>query len=293
MLRELQTFVAIVRDGTFSRAGERLGLTQSAVSAQVKRLEEYFRMDLFHRGRRQALPTEAGRRLLPLAEEIISLVDSLPHTLRHGTTKGCLRIGAINTAQLGVLPDAIVRYKSAFPLVELHISPGVSSGLFHLVEAGKLDLAIIVKPTFTLPGELEWQQLWGEPYVLVVPPTIDGHDIRTLLSSHPFLRYDRSSYGGRLVHQYLTNQQISVHESMELDELEVIVHMVERGLGISIIPASASLGLERTQLRVIELGDQTFYREIGTVGRKANTGGLGSAFLAELRHAVVDMGSRR
>ncbi|MBR7559809.1 LysR family transcriptional regulator, partial [Mycobacterium tuberculosis] len=75
MLRELKTFIAVARHGTFAGAGERIGLTQSAVSAQIQRLEESLGFQLFDRTGRSATLTAAGRDTLALAEHIVTLYD--------------------------------------------------------------------------------------------------------------------------------------------------------------------------------------------------------------------------
>ena len=88
-----------------------------------------------------------------------------------------------------------------------------------------------------------------------------------LLAEQPHVRYDRNSFGGRLVTRFLREQQIDVHVALELDELEAIVKMVECGLGVSLIP-QAGLWLERSpKVRIIPLGGLTFYREIILLSR--------------------------
>jgi DNA-binding transcriptional LysR family regulator len=101
-----------------------------------------------------------------------------------------------------------------------------------------------------------------EPFVLIVPTDLEGDEPLKLLAEHPHVRYDRNSFGGRLVTRFLREQQIDVHVALELDELEAIVKMVECGLGISLLPA-AGLWLDHgANVRVIPLGGLTFYRDI-------------------------------
>jgi DNA-binding transcriptional LysR family regulator len=95
-----------------------------------------------------------------------------------------------------------------------------------------------------------------------VPANLEGGEPLQLLVEHPQVRYDRNSFGGRLVTRFLREQQIDVRVALELDELEAIVKMVECGLGVSLLPA-AGLWLEHgAKVRVIPLGELTFYREI-------------------------------
>lgn len=269
MLRALETFIAVHRDGTFSRAGDRIGLTQSAVSAQIKKLETYLDAELFTRGQRHATLTDAGRRLVPLAEQLIDQIARLPRQIREDALGGRLRIGAIASVQIGVLADALAQFKRQLPGVDLRILPGVSTQLLEWVDAGETDLAVLVRPPFALPRELRWHLLWREPYALIAPEAAADPGTDELLRTQPFIRYDRSSYGGRLVQAFLARRQISVQDSMELDDLEAIICMVERGLGVSLIPLSPTLRLKGRALRIRSLDEaDTFYREIGVIARR-------------------------
>ncbi|SDH33777.1 DNA-binding transcriptional regulator, LysR family [Pseudomonas benzenivorans] len=269
MLRELKTFVMIARHGTFAAAGQHVGLTQSAVSAQMRVLEQGLGVRLFDRSGRAALLNAAGRHALPLAEQILALYAQMALPSSAAEWQGELRIGAIATVQTGLLPDALPRFRAAAPRVELKLVPGVSLHLLSQVDAGELDLALLIKPPFELPKELLQVSLAREPFVLIAPLDVEGDDPLRLLAEQPFVRYDRTSFGGRRVSQFLREQRLEVREALELDELEAIVRMVECGLGISLIPR-AGLWLQRpTQLRVLELGELTFHRELVAVLRRA------------------------
>jgi len=269
MLRELKTFVMIARHGTFAAAGQRIGLTQSAVSAQMRVLEQHLGVRLFDRSGRAAALNAAGRHALPLAEQMLALYAQMALPSAAAEWQGALRVGAIATVQTGLLPEALPRFRAAAPRVELKLVPGVSLNLLSLVDAGDLDLALLIKPPFALPKELLEVRLAREPFVLIAPLAVAGDDPLRLLAEQPFVRYDRTSFGGRRVTRFLREQRLEVREALELDELEAIVRMVERGLGVSLIPR-AGLWLQRpTQLRVLELGELTFHRELVAVLRRA------------------------
>lgn len=269
MLRELKTFVTVARLGTFAAAGQRIGLTQSAVSAQIRVLEQGLGVRLFDRSGRAAVLNAAGRHALPLAEQILSLYGQMALPSDVAEWRGELKIGAIATLQTGLLPEALPRFREKAPHIELKLVPGVSLNLLGQVDAGELDLALLIKPPFALPKELLEVSLAREPFVLIAPESLPGDDPLQLLAEQPFVRYDRASFGGRLVNGFLREQRLQVREALELDELEAIVRMVECGLGVSLIPR-AGLWLQRpTRLRVIELGELTFHRELVAVMRRA------------------------
>ncbi|MCE5364316.1 LysR substrate-binding domain-containing protein [Pseudomonas anguilliseptica] len=287
MLRELKTFVAVARHGTFAAAGQQVGLTQSAVSAQMRVLEQGLGVRLFERSGRAAVLNAAGRHALPLAEQMLGLYAQMALPTSAAEWQGELKVGAIATLQTGLLPEALPRFRAAAPRVELKLVPGVSLNLLSQIDAGELDLALLIKPPFDLPKELLQISLAHEPFVLITPRSVTADDPLQILAEQPFVRYDRRSFGGRRVNQFLREQRLTVQEALELDELEAIVRMVECGLGVSLIPR-AGLWLQRpTQLRVIELGELTFHRELVAVLRRAQRQPALDCLLECLREAAA------
>jgi DNA-binding transcriptional LysR family regulator len=267
MIRELKTFVCVARRGTFAAAGREVGLTQSAVSAQIKNLEDTLGVALFDRTGRAANLNAAGQRAVALAEEILQLFGRMGSPDSANDFRGALRIGAISTAQTGILPLALVLLRSKAPFIEASLVPGVSLNLLSQVDAGELDLAIMIKPPFSLPKELHAEVIAKEPFVLIMPANIQGDDPRQILSDHPFIRYDQRSFGGRRVTQFLRERKLEVRQTLELDELDAIVKMVRAGLGVSLVPM-AGLWLEHAEdVRIIDLGEMTFFREIVLVSK--------------------------
>lgn len=269
MLRELKTFVAVARYGTFAAAGLRVGLTQSAVSAQMRVLEQSLGVRLFDRSGRSAVLSAGGRHALPLAEQMLGLYAQMALPTALAEWQGELKIGAIASVQTGLLPEALVRFRAQASQVELKLVPGVSLDLLGQVDAGELDLAVLIRPPFELPKELLQVELVREPFVLIAPPGLRGDDPLQLLREQPFVRYDRRSFGGRQVERFLREQRLTPREALELDELEAIVRMVECGLGVSLIPRAGLWCQRPLTLRVLELGELTFHRELVAILRRA------------------------
>lgn len=267
VIRELKTFVAVARRGTFAAAGQQVGLTQSAVSSQIKNLEDALGMRLFDRTARSSALNAAGVRAVPIAEQIIELFASMGTPESLDGYHGELRIGAIGTVQTGVLPAALLRLRQEAPAIDAKLVPGVSLGLLTQVDAGELDIAIIIRPPFALPKELDCHLIAREPFVLITPLGTAGDDPLQLLESQPFVRYERTSFGGRQVTQFLREQRLHTRQVLELDELDAIVKMVQNGLGVALVPL-AGLWLEhQPEVRVVSLGERTFYRELVLIER--------------------------
>jgi DNA-binding transcriptional LysR family regulator len=268
LIAELKTFIAVCKHGTFAAAADRIGLTQSAVSSQIKRLEQSLGFELFDRTGRSATLNASGQTTLSRAEEICALYAKLGDVTDDGSTRGFLRIGAIASTQSTLLARALARLRAVYPRVRVHVSPGVSIRLMDDLDAGKIDAALIIRPPFGLLPEFTWTALVHEPFALVVPDSIKGKNWRELVQTQPFLRYDRASFGGRMVEGFLRREGLAVNESIEVDEISGLVHLASKGLGVSLIPmVEAHLPLP-PNLRVISLGEATFYREIGLLQRK-------------------------
>jgi DNA-binding transcriptional LysR family regulator len=285
MLRELKTFIAVAQHGTFSGAGASIGLTQSAVSAQMQRLEEHLGVMLFDRTGRSATLNPAGKRTLALANELISLYARL--TDQDGDTEqgGLLNVGAIASAQVSLLPDALAAFHREFPAWRMRLVPGVSLNLLAQVDSGEIDLAVIIRPPFPLSPDLEWRTLTIEPFVLLVPADLGARPWRATLENEPFIRYDRRSFGGRQVEKFLHRMRITVHDSIEVDELQGIVQLVARGLGVALLPAAESIRPWPHGILALDLGEDVFHREVGLV-RRARQGEQHAA--ARLAECIVD-----
>lgn len=263
MITELKTLIAVVRYGGFSAAGAQIGLTQSAVSSQIQRLEESLGLALFDRTRRSAVLNEAGARVLARAEEIVALYAKLGDADRDEELGGTLRIGAIASVQSSVLPRALAALRKDHPRLLVNIIPGVSMKLMDQLDSTEIDAAIMIRPPFGILPDMTWQALMHEPFKLLVRKDSKGRDWRALLESQPFLRYDRTSFGGRLVTRFLRDNKIAVRDAIELDEIAGLMKLVAEGLGVALVPMmEAHLPLP-PGVRAISLGDRTFYREIG------------------------------
>jgi DNA-binding transcriptional LysR family regulator len=287
MLRELKTFLAVVRHGTFASAGSHIGLTQSAVSAQIHRLEEDLGFALFDRTGRSATLNAAGKQTVDTAEELLAVYERLADRGAPSGSSGLLRVGAIASAQGSFLVSAIHRFRASSPGWRIRVTPGVSLNLLDQVDSGDVDLAVIIKPPFALPPELKWRALVREPFVLLVPRKLARQPWRGLLKSEPFIRYDRHSFGGRLVDRFLRRMRVTVQDVVELDELQGIVGLVGQGVGVAIVPQSAGLHLPRT-VAAFSLGDDTFVREVGLVMRNTASPQSGRMEFAKCVGDVTD-----
>lgn len=267
LLRYFKTFLVAAETGSFSAAGARLGLTQSAVSTQIRRLEEDLGCTLFDRSGKSVALSDEGRQMLDDATRIVGLYESMKGARGQRDTAP-LDLGAVSTVQSTLLPQAMQRFRVAHPDTHVNIVPGMSTQLLTQVDARELDIAVLVRPRLGIPPELKWVPLIRERFVAVAPP--EGPDnLKALLETVPFIRYNRHSTGGQLVDRYLRRHRLWVREGMELDEPAVILQMVSEGLGCAIIP-SALVPLRQTpNIKEVLMPGQPLYREIGVLVRQS------------------------
>lgn len=286
MIRELKTLLAVAEYGTFSSAGTHIGLTQSAVSSQMQKLEEALGTQLFERTGRKATLNDAGHAALASAREIVELFDAMSTGRDAAPRPMALKVGAIASVQPVLLMRAAALFRAHYPEVRIRVVPGVSLNLLGLVDAGDVEFALMIRPPFRLPAELSWQPLLREPFVLAVPSRGGLTDWRAALAGQPFIRYDRSSFGGRQIEQFLRRRRIVVDESIELDEIDAIVASVEAGLGVALVPDTHLLKRRRARVRLLSLGDATFWREIGIVARRTRGGEARKTVAAEFAACI-------
>ena len=155
-LRHLAALEAVAREGTFGRAAESLGYTQSAISQQIQTLERIVGEQLLERpgGPRAVTLTEAGALLLRHAEAIVARFEAARAdmaALAEGQS-GCLRLGTFQSVGAKVLPEIMRRFLAAWPDIELELTESASDDdLLRLVERGDLDLAFAMLPTLEGP----------------------------------------------------------------------------------------------------------------------------------------------
>lgn len=289
MIRELKTLVTVAREGTFAAAAHRIGLTQAAVSAQIQRLEAELGFELFDRTGRSAHLNRRGHEMLLKAQELIRLYNDLGNTPSGAPISTLINIGAIASIQRNLLPNALAGFHQQFPQCRTRVLPGLSMELVNLVDAGEIDMAAIIRPPFSLHSDLTWTTLASEPYRLIVPNKLEGDNWIELLSSNPFIRYDRSSFGGRQVDRFLRQMHIGPRELCELDEQEAIIKLVANGVGVALVPETTQQAWPNS-VRVLDLGDHTFHRDVGLVHRAKNS--LNETVKALADHIVLSAENR-
>ena len=283
----LNTFVTVVDRGSMAAAARVLNITPAAVAQQIRTIEREIGAPLIARVGRTVSVTEAGSRILERAREILRDVADLRTLANDSAVSGELRLGACQTALAGMLPDILARMVEKFPHINVFVKPGFSADLYRAVEGGELDAALVLQAPYVLPKTCSWQLLREEPLVVLAPQSMADRDPHELLATEPLIRYDRNQWGGRQADEYLRSVGITPHERFELNALNAIAVMVDRGLGVSLVPDWAQPWPEGLRLVRLPLPQPCVPRRIGIVWSRSTIRiRLVTAFIEESRIAM-------
>ena len=239
-LNQLECFIAVLEEGGFKRASARLGITQPALSYQIKRLEEELGVQVFHRGPGGITPTEAGRVLLDHAHQVISAVRDAHQAVRElydGVT-GEIRIGTMKCAGTYFLPQVLWDIRAKHPSVRPEIVYRTADELLDSLLSDKLDVVVVADPP---PDDrLDYQVLFREGISLVSPP---GHPFYGRpridlvdLKDAAFVSLSPQTTTGGLIRDYLVELGVSVTSAISPDNVETVKRMVEAGMGVAFLP---------------------------------------------------------
>src|SRR3954447_341804 len=271
-LRQLEIVRAIAETGSFTAAGARLHVSQSAISRQILLLEDEFHERLFVRLGRRVQITAAGEALLQLSHRVF---DDIRDTSASITDRQKILNGTINlvggmTVCLYVFPALIKEFKKQHPQVEIKVATGGTQRLMRRVRTGQADLALL-----TLPVDdpaLTSVPVLREELMLVMPA---GHPLSNkdsvgveALVGQPLIIFEQGSNTRRTLQDFFVREQIKPRIVTETENVEIIKSMVASGLGMSIVPYSP---VEREtrggSLHVARIRGQQLVRETGWVYR--------------------------
>lgn len=268
-LRYLKTFIAVAEHGNFARAANAVGLTQSAVSMQIRALENLLGIQLFDRSQRPAALNERGKALVRRAREIVDLYGSLIKDVdAQADLPGVLHLGAVRSAISGIVPRALEALNEKFPSVRLHAVHALPGELIERVEQGILDGAVVSEPQY-LPSPLRWTPVMEEPLVVIAAADAHGDSFDDLLGNHPYIGLNRGDWGGRLIGEYLASSGLALRPILEFDSVEAVIKVVQRGVGVSILHQGCIDHPLRSKLRSVPFGDPPLTRRLGVLCQPA------------------------
>jgi DNA-binding transcriptional LysR family regulator len=267
-LRQLEIIRAIAETGSFTAAGEKLHVSQSAISRQILLLEDELGEPVFHRIGRRIRITPAGESLLQLSnrvfqdlEETVSAIGDKQESLR-----GTLRLVGGMTVCLYVFPALLAEVRRVHPNLDLKITVGSAERSIAMLRSGVGDLGLITLPVEA--SDLVSVPVLHEELLLATYPAHPLARKKQItpadLDRQPFILFETGSITRRIVEQFFTRERIQPEIVMETENVEIIKAMVRHGLGISIIPWQAAADDVRTkQLFCTRIAGHQLQRETG------------------------------
>ena len=257
---QIETFLAVATFGGFHRAAEALRVSQPAVSARIKALEESLGVMLFARSRGGLTLSEAGKALRPHAEHLLktaSLARQAVHELQPASASP-LQIAAALSISVYFLPDVLKHFQRSYPKVMINIRSGHSKEVLEMVlgEEAEIGLARSLQHP-----EVETLSLGDDPLLLVAHPRHlpknAPHAARLeLVANWPLIFFDRGSSDWTLTHGLFRGAGLVPNVALEVDTIEAAKRMVERGLGLSFLPQMAvGRELHRGSLVTVKIAD--------------------------------------
>jgi DNA-binding transcriptional LysR family regulator len=273
-LGPLRTLQAVARHGSFSRAAAELGLTQPAVSMQVRQLEHQVGLPLLERVGKRAFPTRAGEVLIAHAARAFLELEAGVERVQQlrGIVAGRVRLGTSASISIYLLPPLFRRFRARYPETQLQVVTGNASEIVRAIVGNELDLGIVSLPVRS--RELAVAPFYRDDLVAIVPPRRpwSGRVARPAdLTREPLILFERGATLRRVIDQWFHRAGVTPERVMEMGNTEAIKKLVHAGLGCSVTSWFSARAEARTgELRAIRL-DPPVNRQIGAVYRRDKT----------------------
>ncbi len=268
---QLRAFVAIARARRFTRAARQLGTSQPNLSRRLQHLERELAAKLVVRTPTGVVLTSAGERFLSYAVSAIASVDAGRMALDElgGQPRGSVALGSQPTIGAYVLPEALARFHAEQPGILLRLREGLAESIEERLASGELDLGLLNLPVRRV--DLTAQKLWQEDYLLAVPA---GHRLATgdrpialgEAASEPLVVVDGVASTAALV-AACEERGARPRIVVEADNLEAVRRMVERGVGIALLPRIMAEAAVSDRLRTVEVARGGLRRQVALVHR--------------------------
>jgi DNA-binding transcriptional LysR family regulator len=272
-LETLKVFCDVVETRSFSAAASQNFVSQSAVSQQIRTLEERYGRRLLERTRGNVQLTPAGEILYQVSKDIVQRYHDMEAQLQALTqvVAGTVRVATVHSVGLYELSVQIKRYLKAYPQVHLHLEYSRASNIYEDALKGNIDLGVVAYPA--RPPQITVLPFREDRLVLVCPPShaLARHRQVSIkkLEGEPLVGYERDIPTRKETDRMLRRYGVEAHYVMELDNIETIKRVVEIGTGIAILPEPAVRPEVRARsLVAVQLADEVFLRPLGIIHRQ-------------------------
>jgi LysR family hydrogen peroxide-inducible transcriptional activator len=272
-LNELKFVVAVAQERNFRRAAEKCFVTQPALSLGIKKLEQELNIIIFERSRSEVTATEIGEKIIEQANVVLEQSARLKEMAKLGTNplQGLFKLGMIHSVGPYLLPEIIPILRVSVPDMPLEVEENLTANLEIQLKNGVIDAAVVALP-FNIPG-IEVQSLYDEDFLVVVPakhPWANKKQIKSAaLAGEKVLLLNSGHCFSNQVTQACPELSRK-GEVLQGNSLETIRNMVASNLGITVLPASATVArYDNALLKVIPFTKPVPTRRIAIAWRKS------------------------
>lgn len=268
-MSQLETLITISKTKSFRKAGELLNLTQPAVSAQIKSLEDEFKTVLVDRNQPVTL-TDRGQVFLEHAERMLDIIDQLRLKLSdmEQTPQGHIVLGTTTSIAIQILPRILSYFQDQFPLIKTTIQSMPSSLIYQNVEQGLVDIGIgyLIENNPQVLSSVLYYDTFDlavsplHPLAKEAEPTLDS------LQDVPMIMLSPDTVGRRFADELFLRHKIEPHIVMELSSSEEVKRMVEINLGVAIISRQSILReLRQNTLKIVPIPELSVTHPVGVI----------------------------
>lgn len=285
----LKVFCDLVDMQSFSLAAERNFITQSAVSQQIRALEDKFKRRLLERvrGRREVRLTPAGEIFYREAKNVLASFDQMQESMRGlvGTISGTVKVATVYSVGLHELPAKVREFMTKFPSVKIDLEYSRTTRVVRDVLNGTIELGVIAFPEAR--RGLTIVPMPGARLVLICPPNHEFAGRKKIkakeLDGRDFVLFERDIPTRKATDKILKSRGVEVKKAAEFDNVETIKRAVEVGFGLAIVPHPSVMDEEKnSQLAVIQLVEKDWVRPVGIIYRSDRTLSLAAKKLLQL-----------
>ena len=240
-LKYLNTFMTIIEEGSFVKAAEKLGYTQSTITFQIGQLEQEFSVQLFEKIGRRMVLTKAGEHIMPYITEVLNSVRKMKYFKKDlSSCEGDLTVGVAETQLCFSLPDKLKRFHQAAPNARLFLKSMNCYAIRDALMSGSLDVGIFYNDVGGYGSNLIVQEMESSEIVVVASPSTQRRfsDLITpdQKLSATYLINEQDCIFRQKFEEYLNEKSITLDHTIELWSIPTIINLVKNDVGISSLP---------------------------------------------------------
>lgn len=285
-IKQLRAFIAVAQTMSFAQAGERLYMSQPALSLSIRALEDGLGGRLFSRTTRSVNLTPEGKALLPLARRLVAEWDSVEDNLRRHFTlqRGHVAIAAMPSFAGNRLPFLLMHFREQYPEIGITVHDVINEQVVEMVRNRQVELGITFEPTND--PSLNFKHLYKDRFVAVVPkdsPLTRNAEISWRdLQAFPFITLQRPSAVRVMLEEHLGSEGAKLDVTMECHQLATVGRMVGSGLGVSVVPALCIQQMHELGAHCIQLVNPIIERPIGMLTKADHDLSVAARALADV-----------